>query len=135
MSNAIASLPAHIYADMIGKTFADGGRGPEAYDCWGVLQEVLRRRGEQIIDYPSRPDLVLRIICDEWEQIHPDKLLPGDGILLQSLSPKYQWHIGVALDRWQMLHAREGVGVCIERIGAPAYQRRLLGFYRYRGRG
>jgi NlpC/P60 family len=135
MSETVTVLPARIYADMVGKQFADGGRGPDVYDCWGVLQEVLRRMGQYPTDYPSRPDLLLRIVSDEWEQIRPDKLLPGDGILLQSINHRYQWHIGVAVDSWNMLHAREGVGVCVERIQSPAHQRRLLGFYRYRGRG
>ncbi len=76
----------------------------------------------------------MQIVRDEWEPVRIYKLLPGDGILLRSILPEYQWHIGVAVDPWNMLHAREGVGVCVERIQSPAYQRRLLGFYRYRGR-
>ncbi len=135
MSDTVTSMPARLFADMIGKPFERGGRGPDSYDCWGVLQQVLRRMGYSPTDYPTRPDLLMRVVADEWQPIPVEKLLPGDGILLRSSLPEYQWHIGVAVNPWNMVHARESVGVCVERIDGPLYKRRLLGFYRYRGRG
>ena len=32
-------------ADLVGKPFAHCGRGPDAYDCFGITQEVFRRLG------------------------------------------------------------------------------------------
>jgi hypothetical protein len=134
VSETVTVLSSRMYADMVGKPFRRGARGPDEYDCWGVLQAILRRMGHSPTDYPTSPELVLQVIADEWEPIRIDQLLPGDGILLRSTDPAYEWHIGVAVDPWNMLHAREGAGVCVERIEGPAYKRRLLGFYRYRGR-
>ena len=135
MSETVTVLPARVYADMVGKPFERGGRGPDSYDCWGVLQQVLRRMGHYPTDLPTDPALLLQAVTDEWQPIRKEQILPGDGILLRSSDPAYQWHIGVAVDPWNMLHAREGAGVCAERIDGPAYQRRLAGFYRYRGKG
>lgn len=33
------------FNDLIGRPFARGGRGPDAFDCWGVVLEVRRRLG------------------------------------------------------------------------------------------
>lgn len=128
------SLPAHIYADLVGKPFEDGGRGPDTFDCWGVLQAIQRRLGNTPTDFPSRPELLQQVVADEWQPIQRDQILPGDAILLRSSMAKYTWHIGVVVDSFTMLHARESVGVCAERIDSPAYTRRIVGFYRFRGR-
>lgn len=131
---ASPSLPASICADLIGKPFLDGGRGPSAYDCWGVLQAVLHRLGKTPTDFPSNPDLLRYAIADEWQPLEAHQVQPGDGVLLRSADPRWQWHIGVIFDGCHMLHAREGVGVCIERFDSLTYQRRIVGFYRFRGR-
>jgi len=128
-----ASLPPDVFRDLVGKPFKRGGRGPGAYDCWGVLQAVLRAMGRGPTDYPTQPELLAGALADEWIPISRMGVVAGDGILLRSTDPAYRWHIGVAIDRYNMLHAREGVGVCIERIDAPVYARRVVGFYRFRG--
>lgn len=38
--------------DLLGLPFADGGRGPDSYDCWGIVREVYRRYGVTLPDYP-----------------------------------------------------------------------------------
>jgi hypothetical protein len=117
----------------VGKPFERGGRGPDAFDCWGTLQEVLRRMGRKPTDFPTNPALLASALEDEWSEVKRELVLPGDGILLRSSDSAYQWHIGVAIDRWRMLHAREGAGICVELFDSPAYKRRVVGFYRFRG--
>lgn len=128
------TLAPKLYADLIGKPFARGVRGPDAYDCWGTLQCVLRRIGHEPTDFPSRPELLEGALCDEWGEIARERARPGDGVLLRSSLECYRWHIGVIVDGCRMLHARESVGVCVERYDSPQYLRRIVGFYRYRGR-
>lgn len=129
----MSGLRAHLYLDLIGKPFARGGRGPDAYDCWGLMLEVLRRMGHAPNDYPSEPYLLADALADEWEPVMRAALTPGDGILLRSCDSSYLWHIGVAIDPFHMIHAREGVGVCLECFDSLVYARRIAGFYRYRG--
>ncbi len=133
MSDAATALSPLLYRDLIGKQFERGGRGPDTFDCWGVLQEVSRRMGRSPTDFPTDPSLLTIAIADEWFEVRRSLVMPSDGILLRSSDPAYVWHIGVAVDRFHMLHAREGVGVCVEPIDAPAYKRRIAGFYRLRG--
>lgn len=127
-------LDHRLYADLIGTPFRDGARGPDAFDCWGLLQAVLRRMGHFPTDFPSDPALLFQAITDEWQHIeHAAQVHPGDGILLRSTNPKYQWHVGVVIAPGHFLHAREAANVCVERYDSPAYRRRIAGFYRYRG--
>lgn len=129
----MTTLPAALYADLIGHPFRDGARGPHEFDCWGLLQTVLRRMGHSPTDFPSNPALLSQALADEWQPIERGLVQPGDGILLRS-NERYVWHVGVVLDGCRMLHARESVGACVERFDSPAYSRRIVGFYRYRGR-
>lgn len=134
MIDTSASLSARYFADLIGKPFLRGGRGPEGYDCWGVLQEVQRRLGNSPTDFPTDPTLLMQAISDEWMPLERYQAKPGDGVLLRSANAAYVWHIGVMVGPFKMLHAREGAGVCTERVDSPAYLRRICGFYRFRGR-
>jgi cell wall-associated NlpC family hydrolase len=47
------TLSPRLYADLLGKPFADGGRGPDSFDCVGLAIEVQRRRGLDIPDFVS----------------------------------------------------------------------------------
>jgi cell wall-associated NlpC family hydrolase len=127
------SLDAALYIDLIGKPFCDDARGPDAYDCWGLLQTVLRRMGHAPTDFPSNPALLLQAIADEWQPLDREPVQPGDGILLRSTNPRYQWHVGVVVAPSRYLHAQENIGVVIERYDLPVTRRRVQGFYRYRG--
>ncbi len=126
-------LDVKLYADLIGKPFLEGARGPEAYDCWGLLQAVLRRMGHNPTDFPSDPALLLQAVSDEWQPLDREPIEPGDGILLRSTIARYVWHVGVVVSPGRYLHARESVGACVERFDTPAVRRRTAGFYRYRG--
>lgn len=128
------SLSAALYSDLIGKPFVDGARGPEAFDCWGVLQAIVRRMGGNPTDFPSDPALLQQAISDEWQPLERHEIQPGDAILLRSPDPAYVWHVAVVLDGSKMLHTRAGVGVCTERFDYPLHARRIAGFYRFRGR-
>lgn len=132
--SAGAALSPRIYADLIGKPFVHGGRGPAEFDCWGLLQTVLRRAGHEPTDYPSNPELLRHALHDEWQPLERAQVRPGDGILLRSTDEKYVWHVGVVVDACRFLHARSGAGVCVERYDSAAYARRIVAFYRYRGR-
>ncbi len=127
-------MAALVYADLIGVPFVAGGRGPDGYDCWGVLQAVLHRLDRSPTDFPSNPDLLRYALSDEWQPLEASQVEPGDAILLRSSDSRWVWHIGVVVDGCRMLHAREGVGVCVERFDSPAYARRIAGYYRFRGR-
>jgi|SRR5579864_2390035 len=123
-----ASLAPRLYSDLIGKPYADHGRGPEFFDCFGVLIEIQRRLGNRLPDYISNPDTLDEIRKDDWREVFTPE--PGDGILIRSLDPR--WHVAVAIDSYQMIHIRKEGHVCIERFDDALWKRRIEGFYRWK---
>ena len=47
------------YADLLSANFEYGGRGPKSFDCYGLVQEMYRRKGIETpnFDSPSREEL------------------------------------------------------------------------------
>ena len=106
--------------DLIGRPWRLGGRGPDAYDCWGLVREVLQRMrpGLPLPDWAS--DTMTRerqreimagafpVFCEPTDEL-------VHGVLLLSHRAA---HIAVVVDRWA-LTARRFTGVVAMR--APAY--------------
>jgi cell wall-associated NlpC family hydrolase len=121
------ALPYRVWGDLLGKPFLADGRGPDAFDCVGLLLEVQRRLGNCTVRYNSNEN-DLGLARTTWERVqYPE---PGDGILLRSDNPK--WHIGVVAGGGFMLHAFPGRGVARERYDAFPWHKRIEGFYRWK---
>jgi hypothetical protein len=109
--------------DLIGKPWRLGGRGPDAFDCWGVVREVLQRMlpGLPLPDWAS--DTMTRerqreIMAGAFP-VHctrTDELV--DGVLLLS---RRAGHIAIVVDRWA-LSARRFTGVVAVRADLYAAQ-------------
>ena len=98
--------------DLIGKPYRLGGRGPDAYDCWGLVREVLRRMlpGQALPDWASdqmskdrQRQLMaghVPLYCDRTTEL-------AHGVLLLSLRAG---HIAIVVDRWAVSAVRRGFG-------------------------
>jgi cell wall-associated NlpC family hydrolase len=123
----VDSIPYTLWADLLGKPWRKDARGPDAYDCVGLLLEIERRLGFPVPAYASAVDAVALAVADWGLVAHP---APGDAILIRALHPR--WHIGVVSGDGFMLHSREGAGVLRERYNAFPWQARIEGFYRWK---
>lgn len=126
-------LSASSLADLIGKPFRDGGRGPDGYDCWGLVIEVMRRCGQELPDYKIGA-LEFAKIGAEIEQQRPMwrrlvKLSPPCLLLIRLNVAFFCNHIGVYIGEELFIHAREKTGVCLDRVTSPAWAKRIEGFY------
>jgi len=118
--------------DLIGLPYRKGGRGPEAYDCAGLVVEVMRRRGIELA-IPETPAedgdqyvAMRQILSAEW--------IPKEQPHVGCVAFFKPGHVAVMLSRYAFLHTAEDVGqVCIERLDGPLWQRRFAGFYEYGG--
>ena len=129
--------------DLIGVPFANRGRDPETgLDCYGLVMEVYRRYGYDIPEYDM--------------QYHYEDMCRVNE-LIQGNSQNYPWkeisepevpclmairfgspegvvnHTAVYIGDDCFIHARERVGVCVDRLSSPAWSRVIVGFYKYVG--
>lgn len=127
------------WRDLIGKPFAYRGRGPEYYDCYGLLIEMKHRAGIQIPDYPSptqMPQIADRMgaFIGEWELCERQAgvavgfymTFRENGKLVRRVA-----HAGYMLSENRMIHTWEASGgVTVEEL--TEWERRISGFYRYK---
>lgn len=113
----------------VGLQWVAGARGPDSFDCWGLLRHVQAEYFDRSIpDIPKFGD-VARDIYDErmhsreWEIV--DRPFHGAGVLMRGGDDP---HVGVwlHLDGGGVLHSMERIGV----IWSPRAMLRMLGFSR-----
>lgn len=125
-------LPARAYADLVGKPFVAGARGPEAYDCLGLATEITRRRGVDVPRYESTAEEFERSVGDGvlGPCTRIDRARAGCVVLLRSVGGPVSRHIGVMIDPYRMIHASEDAGqVVVEVLARSVWAKRILGFY------
>ncbi|MEM5449849.1 NlpC/P60 family protein [Paraburkholderia guartelaensis] len=113
----------------INRPWVGGGRGPDSFDCWGLLAWVQREHfGIHLPERVTDPAGMRAIYHDELEsgrwRIVP-RPVHGCGVLLRSGDRP---HVGVYLqiDGGGVLHAMEGVGV----IYTSRHQLTVMGYPR-----
>lgn len=129
------------WADYVGLEFRDKGRGPDAFDCWGLVIHFYKR--EYGISLPSlvgdydnhlAADQIARLCAEEsakWRKV--GKPEPGDVIMLRwTYRPM---HVGIVCGASKFIHAdSENLGSVIESWESPNWQRRVVGFFRHEER-
>lgn len=120
--------------------FKFDGREIDGLDCWGIVKMVYR---DQLgIDLPnfngalsdnSRETLrkVAAIAAEErkrWSKVDRPKEFD---VVLMSPTGGDPYHVGVMVDRRNMLHVMEGCNSTIERVDGMRWKNRVEGFYRY----
>lgn len=119
------------WADLIGKPFRYGGRGPDAFDCYGLVAEMRRRSGLAVPDYisPRNDEEIAALIATNVPLWVPCELRPGALVALRL--GRFVSHVGFALSETQIIHAWQRTGgVTVEPIAA--WQRRIAGTYTFR---
>lgn len=120
-------------AALVGAPFVYGGRGPEEFDCYGLLMHIMReQRGVALPDHRSTSDMQtvmakMAVGLHEWKQVPA-----GEGAAVLIRVGNFISHCGYMIDPLRMIHTWEkSGGVVIERV--DHWQRRIVGFYEYVG--
>lgn len=118
-----------LWRDLIGKPFAHRGRGPDSYDCFGLLLEVYRRRGIIILDSSygdtltqRSTEIVRRLVSWRRSTIYP-------GVALLFREGGVAGHVGVAIDDDRFIHASERTGQVVVGFLSRGWLEPLIGSY------
>ncbi len=124
-----------IFTDLLGKPFANGGRGPEEYDCYGLATEVFNRFSINLPDF--------RISCEDasginstidderkrWERCDTPET---PSIVVMRFNSRFYNHVGVYIGKGKFIHTAKKIGVRIENISELYWKHRIEGFYKPR---
>jgi len=125
------------HSDLIGKPFKFGGRGPDEYDCWGIVMEVCRRLEIHLPDFGKGCEYLPQKIHNTQESFQDRFILvnspiPGDIVAFRFPLPNFVGHIAVYIGQNRIIHTREATNTVCERLNAPQWRKRIYGIYRYR---
>ncbi|MCE5334273.1 MAG: C40 family peptidase [Desulfobacteraceae bacterium] len=128
-------LPEFRYTDLLGKDFAYGGRGPGAYDCYGLVIETRKRVGLPVpLHYVSTdtPEAIHGSIEDAKLSSSFRALREPTPFCLVTfrLHPRFTTHIGMVLrDCNRFIHILPRMRVGVERLDSPCWRHRITGFW------
>lgn len=122
----------------LGNDFAERGRGPDTFDCWGKLMLIYEKeRGillpSYIEHYESTNDrekigeTIFRERQERWVQVEQPKEF--DAILLKMRG--VPMHVGIVTKPGYMIHCERGVGTVHEKYDAMRWANKITGFFRY----
>jgi cell wall-associated NlpC family hydrolase len=123
--------PLPPWSDLIGKPFEYGARGPDKFDCYGLVIEMHRRRGFVIPEYVSPTKLEEIAVLMAGEKRHWQLLAtPEPGCVVAIRVRRMVAHVGVVISRTDFLHTWERThGVTLEPLSL--WERHIEGFYRF----
>lgn len=121
------------YEDLIGTPFCYGGRGPEQFDCWGLVQEMLKRTGVNPIDYGwsnEKAAIQLLMLDAEQQQCWQECDMQEGAVLLFRVG-RFVSHVGFAINGTQFIHTWQGTGGVVVESLYQDWHKRLVGCYKY----
>jgi len=127
----------HWAASYVGLPWVNGGQGPQAFDCWGLVRHVERQHFGIELPIISVEAADLRAVMAAFdghaERAHwrlVDFPRDGDAVLLGRGRKKHAVHCGVVV-AGSVLHALQGAGVICQSIREIRRQWGRFEFYRY----
>ena len=114
----------HWATQYIGRPWVSGARGPEAFDCWGLVRYVYGEHLNVLLPlYPYNAKDVLKVsgtmrtdLATQWQELDE----PEDMCLVAMSARKLPHHVGLflAVDGGLVLHCGEKQNVTCQTIDA-----------------
>lgn len=129
------------WADLIGRPYADGARGPDAFDCWGLVHFAFSR--ELGIDLPDHAGVHPKEIREvstrmapaanaaTWSPVEAPRAFDV-ALMSHAVHSKLPTHIGIMVSASKVLHIWRATDACVMELGDHRLSRRVLGFFRHR---
>jgi cell wall-associated NlpC family hydrolase len=128
----MSRLDPALWRDLVGLPFRSGARGPDAYDCYGLVLEIHRRQG-LALDRAETPqdddEMERRIQAAIGVTWLPGEMVPGATLLFRDQG--LARHVGILLGEDRFIHAASRLGqVAVERLDAVRSFLPLIGAFK-----
>lgn len=122
------------YIDLLEKDFAYGGRGPEFYDCYGLIMEMHNRIGIVLPEYKSErePNLIQMLIIEGRKLFEQLEKPETHCVVTFFIKPFITSHLGFMLDERRFIHIMIKSHVTVERIDSDIWKDRVTGFLKWK---
>jgi cell wall-associated NlpC family hydrolase len=118
--------------DLVGIPYKPHGRDKTGMDCYGIVIEVLRKKGITIPDvfYQDTHIDTNKSVLQILENAIPNVKLtmPEEGAVVEIFVMGQPSHVGVCLGDGTFIHALKKIGVVIEPLSR--YRHKIKGYYR-----
>lgn len=131
-------LQAEIIEKYLGVPYKHHGRDLSGLDCYGLILKVFEEWGVRLWDINEDydlewswqgKDLFIQNCAREWERVSDARFM--DVVCFKN-GKNVVNHAGVYLSMGKFIHAVKA-GVVVSRITDIQWQKRFVGFYRYKG--
>lgn len=130
-------LPREIIERLLGAPFADFGRGPESFDCYGIVLEGARAMGLELPDYGSVASHLYEEIGKKaekrramFERVPFREARRGDVVAFNTRVLGLIDHMGLMVSRFDFLHTTWTTGGQICSLEHPVWGKMVEGIYR-----
>jgi len=125
--------------EFVGKSFEDGGRGPDSYDCWGLVKDVFSSFGIEVPDYKiscfasKEIDSKIEECKRQWIRLDKPEVPCLVVIKADPNVPRACTHCGVYVLPGKFLHAQNNRGSILTPTNHPYWKTRIVGYYKWNG--
>ena len=129
------ALSSPKYIDLLEKEFAYGGRGPEFYDCYGLIMEMHRRLGIELPEYKSErdPNLIQLLIVEGRKLFEQIEKPEPQCVVSFFIKPYITSHLGFMLDDRKFIHIMLKSRVTVEKIDCDDLKNRITVYFKWKG--
>ena len=104
--------------DMLGKPYRIGGKGPDAFDCSGLIRYAYKRVG---INLPPMTEKQI----EAGLTVPAADVLPGDLVFFRI---KGEFHGGIMLNKKEFVHSSKTKGVSVDSLESSYWRRSFFCF-------
>jgi cell wall-associated NlpC family hydrolase len=121
-----------MWNDLLGKPFKDGARGPDSFDCWGLVQYIFKTYYNcDLPDYriPAKNSVgIFRAYLRDREHypLITSRSVPAPCLVLMRFNSRCVNHIGVYIGGGKVIHCRDAAGVSIIGTDDPFWRQAIV---------
>lgn len=131
-----------FWGPLIGKPFEYNARGPEAFDCWGLVHFVYKNTLG--IDLPTYGEVDAADVAAVARRMRSPNLMGPwlarrgeaevfDVVTIAAPGSHVVSHVGLMIDGTDVLHAWRDTNVCVMPIDHMFFTGRICGFWQHQG--